>query len=778
MTSYPFCDVDDSCIVVSIITRFPEDFQVLLVKNDQKSNFSKTVLTIGHFNDIVLIVRNDYWSQREKEQVIMIQFGKKVVKYRIPILIASVLLLIPSVLGYVNTRVNYDVLTYLPEDIETMKGQDIMVEDFGTGAFSMFIVDGMEDKDIVKLKSGIEKIAHVKDVLWYDSVMDISVPKSMLPDELYEVFNSDTGTMMAVFFDEGTSSDGTMKAIEEIREIAGKQCFLSGMSAIVTDTKNLAEKETVLYVLIAVALAVLVLGITMESFFVPVLFLTSIGMAILYNLGSNYFFGEISYITKALAAVLQLGVTLDYSIFLMHSYEEQQIRYDKDKKRAMAHAISHTFSSVVGSSITTIAGFIALCFMSFTLGLDIGVVMAKGVVFGVIACVTILPSMILCCDRLIEKTKHKPLLPDIGRVSEKVTKRYLWYVAAFLILLFPAVYGNAHTGVYYNLDETLPKDLPSIIANEKLKEDYEMNTTHILLLDSSVPSYEAGKMLKEIEKVDGVKWALGLDKLAGPGVPSDMLPESVTEMLKTDKYQMVMINSLYKVASEEVNQQILEINEIMDKYDKSAMLVGEGPLTADLIKITDKDFKTVSVVSIGIIFIIILFLFQSVSLPVILVGVIEFAIFVNMGIPFYTGTTLPFVASIVIGTIQLGSTVDYAILMTTRYKRERSRGRNKHDAVTIAHQASAQSIMVSAFSFFAATVGVGIYSNIDMISSLCILMARGAVISMVVVVLILPSMFMVFDGVIVKTSRGFLPKKADSRQEARRCYSEAEEQII
>ena len=708
----------------------------------------------------------------------MIQFGKKVVKYRIPILIASVLLLIPSVLGYVNTRVNYDVLTYLPEDIETMKGQDIMVEDFGTGAFSMFIVDGMEDKDIVKLKSGIEKIAHVKDVLWYDSVMDISVPKSMLPDELYEVFNSDTGTMMAVFFDEGTSSDGTMKAIEEIREIAGKQCFLSGMSAIVTDTKNLAEKETVLYVLIAVALAVLVLGITMESFFVPVLFLTSIGMAILYNLGSNYFFGEISYITKALAAVLQLGVTLDYSIFLMHSYEEQQVRYDKDKKRAMAHAISHTFSSVVGSSITTIAGFIALCFMSFTLGLDIGVVMAKGVVFGVIACVTILPSMILCCDRLIEKTKHKPLLPDIGRVSEKVTKRYLWYVAAFLILLFPAVYGNAHTGVYYNLDETLPKDLPSIIANEKLKEDYEMNTTHILLLDSSVPSYEAGKMLKEIEKVDGVKWALGLDKLAGPGVPSDMLPESVTEMLKTDKYQMVMINSLYKVASEEVNQQILEINEIMDKYDKSAMLVGEGPLTADLIKITDKDFKTVSVVSIGIIFIIILFLFQSISLPVILVGVIEFAIFVNMGIPFYTGTTLPFVASIVIGTIQLGSTVDYAILMTTRYKRERSRGRNKHDAVTIAHQASAQSIMVSAFSFFAATVGVGIYSNIDMISSLCILMARGAVISMVVVVLILPSMFMVFDGVIVKTSRGFLPKKADGRQEARRCYSEAEEQII
>lgn len=691
----------------------------------------------------------------------MIQFGKKVVKYRIPILIVSILLLVPSVLGYVNTRVNYDVLTYLPEEIETMKGQDIMVEDFGTGAFSMFIVDNMEDKDTVKLKEEISKIDHVKDVLWYDSITDISVPKNMLPDKFYEVFNSDTGTMMAIFFDEGTSSDGTMKAIEEIRKIAGKQCFLSGMSAIVTDTKNLAEKETPLYVMIAVILAVLVLGITMNSFFVPVLFLLSIGMAILYNLGSNYFLGEISYITKALAAVLQLGVTLDYSIFLMHSYEEQQIRYDGDKKRAMAHAISHTFSSVVGSSVTTVAGFIALCFMSFTLGLDIGVVMAKGVVFGVIACVTILPSMILCCDRLIERTKHKPLLPDIGRLSEKVTKRYLWYVAAFLILLVPAVYGNRHTGVYYNLDETLPKELPSIIANEKLKEDYEMNTTHILLLDSSIPSSDAGKMLKQIEKVDGVKWALGLDKLAGPGVPSDMLPESVTGMLKTDQYQMVMINSTYKVASDEVNRQIAEINEIIDEYDESAMLVGEGPLTADLIKITDKDFRTVSVVSIGIIFIIILLLFQSISLPVILVGVIEFAIFVNMGIPFYTGTKLPFVASIVIGTIQLGSTVDYAILMTTRYKRERSQGKSKFEAVTIAHQASAQSIMVSAFSFFAATVGVGLYSNIDMISSLCILMARGAVISMAVVVLILPSMFMVFDRVIVKTSRGFLPGKED-----------------
>ena len=690
----------------------------------------------------------------------MVNFGKKVVKYRVPILIISILLLIPSVLGYVNTSVNYDVLTYLPDDIETMQGQEIMTDDFGIGAFSMFIVDGMEDKDVAALKAKIEKVDHVANVLWYDSIADISIPESMLPDNIYEVFNSDTGTMMAIFFDEGTSSDGTMEAIEEIRSIAGKQCFLSGMSAIVTDTKNLAEKETPLYVLIAVALALLVLGITMDSFFVPVLFLLSIGMAILYNLGSNYFLGEISYITKALAAVLQLGVTMDYSIFLMHSYEEQQIRYNGDKERAMAHAISQTFSSVIGSSVTTIAGFIALCFMTFTLGLDIGIVMVKGVVFGVIACVTVLPSLILCCDKLIEKTKHKPLLPDIGKISERVTRHYLVYVAIFLVLLFPAIYGNSHTSVYYNLDASLPKNLPSVIANEKLKEDYDMNTTHMILVDGSVPSSDVNKMMKEIDKVDGVKWALGLDKLVGPGIPSDMLPDSVTNMLKNDKYQLLLVNSQYKVASDEINGQITEINQILDKYDKGAMLIGEGPLTNDLIEITDKDFKTVSAVSIGIIFIIILLLFKSISLPMILVGVIEFEIFVNMGIPFYTGTTLPFVASIVIGTIQLGSTVDYAILMTTRYKRERNHGAGKYDAITTAHRASARSIMVSAFSFFAATIGVGFYSNIDMISSLCVLMARGALISMIVVVFVLPSMFMVFDKVIVKTSKDFLPKKA------------------
>ena len=690
----------------------------------------------------------------------MVNFGKKVVKYRVLILILGVLLLIPSVFGYLNTRVNYDVLTYLPDNIETMKGQDILVNDFGTGAFSMFIVDGMEEKDVAKLKEKIEKVDHVANVIWYDSIADISVPMSMLPDDIYDVFNSDTGTMMAIFFDEGTSSDGTMDAIAQIRKIAGKQCFLSGMSAVVTDTKNLAEKETPVYVLIAVILAVIVLGLTMESFFVPLLFMLSIGMAIIYNLGSNYFMGEISYITKALAAVLQLGVTLDYSIFLMHSYEEQQVRYDGDKNRAMAHAISQTFSSVMGSSITTIAGFIALCFMSFTLGLDIGIVMVKGVIFGVIACVTILPSMILCCDKIIEKTKHKPFLPDIGRISDKVTKRYLVYVVLFLLFLFPAIYGNNHTAVYYNLDETLPKDLPSIIANEKLKEDYDMNTTHMILVDSSVSSTDVNKMIKEMDKVDGVKWALGLDSLVGPSVPSDMIPESVSSMLKNDKYQLLLVNSEYKVASDEVNAQIKTLNKILHKYDKNGMLIGEGPLTADLIDITDQDFKTVSAVSIGIIFVIILVLFKSISLPVILVGVIEFAIFVNMGIPYYTGTKLPFVASIVIGTIQLGSTVDYAILMTTRYKRERNHGANKHDAITTAHRVSAQSIMVSALSFFAATIGVGLYSNIDMISSLCILMARGALISMVVVIFVLPSMFMVFDKVIVKTSKGFLPKEA------------------
>ena len=693
----------------------------------------------------------------------MVAFGKKVVKFRIPILIISILLLIPAGLGYVNTRVNYDVLTYLPEDIETMQGQDILVKDFGTGAFSMFIVDGMEDKEVSALKAKIENVEHVQKVLWYDSLADISMPKSMIPKDVYEVFNSDTGTMMAIFFDEGTSSDGTMEAIGEIRKLAGKQCFLSGMSAIVTDTKNLAEKETPLYVLIAVVLAVIVLGLTMDSYFIPLLFMLSIGMAIVYNLGSNYFFGEISYITKALAAVLQLGVTLDYSIFLMHSYEEQQVRYNGDKERAMAHAISQTFSSVIGSSVTTVAGFIALCFMTFTLGMDIGVVMVKGVILGVIACVTILPSMILCCDKWIMKTMHKPFLPDIGKISDKVTKRYMIYVILFLVLLFPAIYGNNHTAVYYNLDETLPKDLPSIIANGKLKKDYDMNTTHMILVDSSVESADVAKMIDKMDDVDGVKWALGLDALIGPAIPQDMIPNSVTDMLKNDKYQLLLVNSEYKVASDELNAQIKDLNKILHKYDKGGMLIGEGPLTADLIDITDTDFKTVSMVSIGIIFVIILILFKSISLPFILVAVIEFAIFVNMAIPYYQGISLPFVASIVIGAIQLGATVDYAILMTTRYQKERSLGKDKMEAISIAHKTSMPSIISSGLSFFAATFGVACYSQVEMIGSICTLLARGAIISMVVVLLVLPAMFMIFDKLICKTSIGFLGKKAKAQ---------------
>ena len=621
----------------------------------------------------------------------------------------------------------------------------------------MIVVEDMELKDVAALKEKVEAVDHVKKVLWYDSVLDVSVPVEMLPKDLREAFFNGNATMMIALFDNTTSSETSMDAVTEIRKITSKDCFVSGMTGIVTDIKQIALKEMPIYVVIASCLSLVVLLLAMDSLVVPVLFLLCIGVAVLYNLGSNIFLGQISYITQALTAVLQLGVTMDYSIFLMHSYQEQQVRYNGDKERAMAHAISQTFSSVIGSSVTTVAGFIALCFMSFTLGKDIGIVMAKGVIFGVLVCVTVLPSMILCCDKLIEKTKHKPLLPDIGRISDKVTKRYVIYVVAFVILLFPAIYGNNHTGVYYNLDESLPKDLPSVIANTKLKEDYNMNTTHMILVDSSVAGSDVKKMSQEIEKVDGVKWVLGLDNLVGSGVPADMLPESVTGMLKNDKYQLLMVNSTYKVATDKVNKQIEQIDKIMDKYDKGAMLVGEGPLTKDLINITDTDFKRVSAVSIGIVFVIILLLFKSVTIPVILVGVIEFAIFVNMGIPFYTGTKLPFVASIVIGTIQLGATVDYAILMTTRYQRERSRGAGKFDAITTAHKFSAQSIIVSALSFFAATIGVGLYSNIDMISSLCILMARGALISMVVVVLILPSLFMVFDKIIVKTSKGFQP---------------------
>lgn len=689
----------------------------------------------------------------------MDKLGNGIVKLRVPIFIIGILLLIPSALGYINTRVNYDILSYLPKDIETMVGQDILVEDFGTGAFSLFLVEGMEDKDIVDLKQDIEKVEHVKTVVWYDSILDISVPETMLPEEIVEAYRSDDSTMMAIIFDTTMSSDETMDAIEEIRKVAGKDCFLSGMSAVVTDTKNLSNRETPIYVIIAVILSTIVLSVTMDSFIVPLFFLLSIGMAIAYNLGSNIFMGEISYITKALSAVLQLGVTMDYSIFLWHSYCENQKRFPDDKERAMSHAIRNTITSVVGSSITTVAGFIALCFMSFTLGMDLGVVMAKGVIFGVIACVTILPSMILIFDKAIEKTKHKPIIPDLGGIADFVTSKFYIFIILFLIILVPAVYGYTHTDVYYNLDETLPKDLDSIVANSKLQEKFNMNSTHMVLIKSDISSKDANDMIAEMKDVDGVKTVLGLDALIGPTIPKSMIPGSIKEILENDEYQLMLIMSEYKVASEEVNKQCEELNDIIKKYDDGGMLVGEAPCTKDLIEITDVDFKTVSVVSIGAIFVIIAAVFKSISLPVILVSVIEFAIFINMGIPCYTNTEIPFIASIVIGTIQLGATVDYAILMTNRYKKERSRGAEKKNAIQIALGASVQSIMVSAFSFFAATFGVGFYSNIDMISSLCTLMARGAIISMFVVILVLPAMFVVFDGLIIRTSLGFKNKE-------------------
>ncbi len=691
----------------------------------------------------------------------MIKFGKAVVKLRVPILILSLLLLIPSAIGYFNTRVNYDILTYLPEDIETMKGQDILLDEFGTGAFSFLVVEGMESKDIAVMREEISQIDHVKDCIWYDSFADISVPMEVLPDEVYDFFNNDDAdsTLMMVLYDSSMSSDETMNAIEEMRDVVDGKCFVSGMSAVVTDTKNLSNKEVPIYVIIAVVLAVIILSLTMDSAIIPVFFLLSIGMAIIYNLGSNVFQGEISYVTQALAAVLQLGVTMDYSIFLWHSYEEQQERFSGDKKRAMAHAISGTITSVVGSSITTVAGFVALCFMSFTLGVDLGITMAKGVVIGVICCVTVLPSMILIFDKAIEKTKHRAIIPDLGGIAGWITKHYVVFIVLFFVILIPAIYGYTHTDVYYDLAGTLPESLDSITANNKLNEEYEMGATHMILADSGLTSKEAKAMLKEINDVDGVKFAAGYDSLVGPGIPQEIIPDDIKDVLISGDYQLMLVSSEYAVASDEVNTQCEEINSIIKKYDSSAMLIGEAPCTKDLIEITDEDFARVSVVSIGAIFLIIAVVFKSISLPIVLVAVIEFAIFINMGIPCYTNTTLPFIASIVIGTIQLGATVDYAILMTTKYKRARSRGAEKQEAITTALEGSIQSIIVSALSFFAATFGVGMYSNIDMISSLCSLMARGAIISMFVVIFMLPSMFMVFDKVICATSVGFKMKE-------------------
>lgn len=689
----------------------------------------------------------------------MQKFGRGVVKLRVPILIVSVLLLIPSIFGFLSTRINYDILSYLPSDIETMKGQDIMLDEFGKGGFSLVMLDGMEDKDVEKVKKKIEKVDHVCDVLWYDTLADVSLPKEVLPDDIYDFFNTDNSTMMAVFFDEATSADGSLEAVKEIRSIAGEQCFVSGMSSVVEDIKDLTMQEAPMYVVIAVILTSIILALTMDSFLIPLFFMLSVGMAIIYNMGTNFIQGEISFITEALAAVLQLAVTIDYSIFLWHSYKEEKEKHPGDNKEAMAVAIGKTITSVVSSSITTVAGFLALCFMSYELGMDMGIVMAKGVVIGVICCITVLPSMILVFDKALEKTMHKDLVPSLEKPSKFIIKHHAAFIVLFIVVLIPAVYGQINTNVYYNLTDTLPKDLNSVIANTKLDEEYNMATTHMLLVDADMKPKKVNSMLDEMGKVDGVSFSMSLDTLIGPSIPREIVPESVTKILKSDKWQLMLIGSEYKVASDEENAQIDELSKILKSYDKDGMLIGEAAATKDLIDITDHDFKVVNIVSIAAIFLIILIALRSVSLPIILVAVIEFAITVNMGVPCFTNTTIPFIASVVIGTIQLGATVDYAILMTTRYKTERNAGKDKHEAVTIALTTSMKSIMVSALGFFASTFGVGVYSSVDMISQLCTLMSRGAIISMITVICILPSMLMLFDKVIINTTMGMKKKE-------------------
>lgn len=691
----------------------------------------------------------------------MEKLGRGIVKARIPILVISFLLLIPAALGYINTRVNYDILYYLPKEIDTMQGQDILLDEFQKGAYAIVVVDGMHGRELTKLEDKIENVDHVAKLISYNSIVGGDIPLEMIPEKLRSQFyNSDKdSTMLAIFFDDTTSSDGTMNAIKEIRKVTDGQCFISGMSAVVTDTKTLSEKETPIYVLIAVILACIVLALFMDSFLVPVFFMLSIGIAIVYNLGSNYFMGEVSYITKALAAVLQLGVTLDYSIFLWHSYKEMKEEYGDDHKEAMAHAIASTITSVVGSSITTVAGFIALCFMSFTLGMDLGVVMAKGVVFGVICCVTVLPSLILTFDKALERTMHREILPArFDKLAGFIVNHAWIFIVIFVALLGPAIYGYQHTNVYYDLAETLPANLDCSIANKKLEENFDVNSIYMILADSELNSKDANKMMTEIKDLDGVTFALGLDSAIGNEIPKELIPESLKSELVSDKHQIMMVGSDYKVASDEINNQITTIQDIAKKYDSTSMVIGEAPCTKDLITITDTDFQRVSAVSIGAIVVIILLVFKSISLPVVLVAAIEFAIFINMGLPYYLGTTIPFIASVVIGTIQLGATVDYAILMTTRYKRERFAGATKKEAITTALSTSIPSIIVSALGFFAATFGVGLISSVDMIGSLCSLMARGAIVSMIVVIFVLPSLFVLLDKIIIHTSMGFIDK--------------------
>lgn len=690
------------------------------------------------------------------------KFGKWVVKCRIPILVLAVALLVPSLIGMIMTRINYDMLTYLPGDIDTVVGQDILMDEFGKGAFSFVIIEGMDPKDVSSLREDISHVDHVDTVLWYDDFADVSVPMEILPSKLYDAFNSGGSTMLAIFFDTSTSSDDTMEAITAIRSIAGKQCFVSGMSAMVTDLKDLCEKEEPIYVGIAVALACVAMMIFMDNWITPFVFLMSIGMAILLNMGTNYFLGEISYLTKALSAVLQLAVTMDYSIFLWHSYEEQKSMYE-DNKEAMAVAINNTLTSVVGSSITTVAGFIALCFMSYTLGLDLGIVMAKGVILGVIGCVTTLPSMILVLDKLLQKTSHKSLLPDMGKVASGITKVFPVFLILFLGLVLPSYlsYKATNNEVYYDLGETLPEDMAYVVANSKLQEDFGVGATHMVLVSTDVSDTDVRAMIHEMENVEGIKYALGLESVVGPLVPEEMLPESVKEVLKSDDWELLLVNSEYKTATDEVNAQINELNTILKKYDSKGMLIGEAPCTKDLIETTDEDFKVVNTVSIVAIFVIIALVEKSITLPLILVAVIELSIFINLGLAHLTGTSLPFIAPICISTIQLGATVDYAILMTTRYKQERYEGRDKREAVTNALKVSIPSIIVSAMGLFSATFGVALYSDVDIISSLCDLMARGAIVSMFAVILFLPAMFMLFDKVICVTSIGFRNKNAE-----------------
>ena len=690
------------------------------------------------------------------------KFGKWVVKCRIPILILAVALLVPSLIGMIMTRINYDMLTYLPGDIDTVVGQDILMDEFGKGAFSFVIIEGMDPKDVSSLREDISHVDHVDTVLWYDDFADVSVPMEILPSKLYDAFNSGDSTMLAIFFDTSTSSDDTMEAITAIRSIAGKQCFVSGMSAMVTDLKDLCEKEEPIYVGIAVALACVAMMIFMDNWITPFVFLMSIGMAILLNMGTNYFLGEISYLTKALSAVLQLAVTMDYSIFLWHSYEEQKSMYE-DNKEAMAVAINNTLTSVVGSSITTVAGFIALCFMSYTLGLDLGIVMAKGVILGVIGCVTTLPSMILVLDKLLQKTSHKSLLPDMGKVASGITKVFPVFLILFLGLVLPSYlsYKATNNEVYYDLGETLPEDMAYVVANSKLQEDFGVGATHMVLVSTDVSDTDVRAMIHEMENVEGIKYALGLESVVGPLVPEEMLPESVKEVLKSDDWELLLVNSEYKTATDEVNAQINELNTILKKYESKGMLIGEAPCTKDLIETTDEDFKVVNTVSIVAIFVIIALVEKSITLPLILVAVIELSIFINLGLAHLTGTSLPFIAPICISTIQLGATVDYAILMTTRYKQERYEGRDKREAVTNALKVSIPSIIVSAMGLFSATFGVALYSDVDIISSLCDLMARGAIVSMFAVILFLPAMFMLFDKMICVTSIGFRNKNAE-----------------